>query len=78
MFLLYEPSWKEPEDNGLRLEYMPRLMEREKGAELRQLLLRGECEQIYLQGEPCSIHRGLNASFFTSHSARRNYSQFKI
>ena len=58
---------------GFAWNARPRLMEREKGAELRQLVVERRIEQIYLHVEPCSS-RGFNASFFTSHSARRNCS----
>ena len=76
-FLLYEPSRKEPARiAGLAWNARPRLMEREKGAELRQLVVERRIEQIYLHVEPCSS-RGFNASFFTSHSARRNCSQLE-
>ena len=76
-FLLYEPSRKEPARiAGFAWNARPRLMEREKGAELRQLVVERRIEQIYLHVEPCSS-RGFNASFFTSHSARRNDSKLE-
>ena len=63
-FLLYEPSRKEPARiAGFAWNARPRLMEREKGAELRQLVVERRIEQIYLHVEPCSSTDDLTLPF---------------